>query len=91
MKLPKFVIIEFKDHCQGDAEARLITCECIGILYKEDKEAYYVACWIAEGMLDHNTEQFVISKKDVSRIVELKPQLGRRKGLLLNVQRRRPR
>jgi hypothetical protein len=86
---PRLVIIEFKDHCQGDADARLITCEAIGMLYKEDEEAYYVACWIAEGTLDHNTEQFVISKADVSKIVELKPQLKSQRALRLSEPRKR--
>ena len=90
MKLPQLVILQFKDHCQGSADSKLIECECMGVLYKEDKEAYYVASWIAEGVLDHNAEQFVIAKQLVERVVLLKPQ-GRSRKANPQGELRRPR
>lgn len=88
MKLPQFVVIEFEDHCQGSADSEPIPCEVVGVLYKEDKKAYYVACWIADGCLDHNTEQFVILKSAVSRVVRLKPQGSLRKATRQNALRK---
>jgi hypothetical protein len=90
MKLPQLVILKFKDHCQGSHDARLIDCEAIGVLYKEDEEAYYLATWISEGVLDHNTEQFVIAKQNVFDVVVLQSR-GKSRKVSRQGELRKPR
>ncbi len=72
MKLPKLVAIQFYDHCMGDANVKPIPCEVLGLLHKEDDLAYYVASWIADKVIDHNTEQFVILKSTVIKVLKVR-------------------
>lgn len=69
----RLVMMEFWDHCQttGEQHRGPIKCKVIGMLYKQDKLAYYIATWVSEDDLDHNAEQFVILKKVVTKITTL--------------------
>jgi hypothetical protein len=65
----KIVKITFLDHCHGiGSETDLMPCEVFGVLYKEDKKAYYVACWIGDGEIDENTDTYAIAKCVVGEV-----------------------
>ena len=68
MKTSKLVHLKFLDHAYFSGyEAKPLECEVFGRLYKEDKDAYYIATWISDGILDDNTEQYVILKSAVTK------------------------
>ena len=71
-KIPALALIEFLDHskCTGEM-ASPISCEVIGMVHKEDKDAYYVASWVSDKVIDVNTEQFCILKSTVKRVTLL--------------------
>lgn len=57
------VRVYFTDHCQATGgEAELAKCQVFGVLIKETPEAYYVASWVADGVVDNNTDSYAILK-----------------------------
>lgn len=74
MNKSKPVKIEFLDHamCDGTAPAPA-KCTAIGFLIKEDKEAYYLCTWSADGCVtDENSEYIVIVKHPGMKVTVLK-------------------
>lgn len=62
MKLP-IVHIRCLDHSHSDGDSiRLLPIDVFGVLLKEDKQAYYIASWLADGVVDQNAECFSILK-----------------------------
>lgn len=78
MSLPKplkhrLVQVEFLDHCMSNGtEISPIPCVVVGTLIGHCRHAWYVATWIAGGIVDSNTESFTILKKVVTKITPLK-------------------
>ena len=76
MKKPFVACIKFYDHSMVNGnetqDLEPIICEVYGVIYKETKLAYYIASWVTNGILDHNTEQFVILKSAVLKVRRLK-------------------
>ena len=69
----KIIYIKFLDHGYFSGyEAKPLECEVVGMLIKEDRQAYYVATWISDGIVDENTEQYVILKACVKELKRLK-------------------
>lgn len=73
MKKYKAVYLKFYDHCLDTPEnAKPIICEVFGILYKQDKQAYYITSWVCNSNLkDHNNETYCILKSTVLDLQEL--------------------
>jgi hypothetical protein len=68
----RIVRIVFLDHCHGiGSETELMPCEVFGVLYKETKEAYHVACWIGDGEINENTDTYAIAKCVVGEVQKL--------------------
>jgi len=63
------VCIRFLDHTFHDGEpeqAAPLECEVYGVLWREDKKAYYVATWISEqNLLNSNNDTYCILKSAV--------------------------
>jgi hypothetical protein len=68
------VHISFLDHAMDTSDkAAPIECDVFGVLYKEDKKAYYVASWVCgKDPFDHNSETFVVVKMPGVKIKRLK-------------------
>lgn len=64
------VWVEFLDHAHQTGsllEFSPCKCEVFGVLYKEDKTAYYVASWVTgSDITDDNNEAFCILKSAVT-------------------------
>lgn len=74
----RYVRIDFLDHAmQSGADIKPIHCCVVGILFAEDKNAYYVATWLAEGNPDNNMESFSILKKVITKLTYLGPSRGK--------------
>lgn len=71
-KLP-IVYCRFLDHVSSSSEISApFTCEVFGVLWKQDKNAYYVVSWIAENRLeDNNSECYCILKSTVLELRQL--------------------
>lgn len=75
MKLPQMAIIKFLDHCKYSGkvdDVKPLQCELVGVIYKQDKLCYYVATWLADGVVDDNTEHYVILKSVVTKLIPIK-------------------
>jgi hypothetical protein len=72
MKKGPIVHVEFYDHAQDDGDVALAKIDLYGILVKEDKRAYYIASWIADNIVDHNTDCYAVLKHKGLRIRRLK-------------------
>ena len=79
MKLPKVVLgdivhLEFLDHCyrQGvDAEGP-IKCEVFGRVVRITPKWFTIASWQEVGVLDGNTESFLILRSTLLKVAVLK-------------------
>lgn len=67
------VKITFLDHCTTIGGVSFpIQCVVYGILFSEDKDAYYVASWISDNKIDDNTDCNTILKKTVKKIEKIR-------------------
>lgn len=60
------VRIEFDDHVHTTGGKSLLArCTVVGFLYGEDKDAYYLATWIADNDIhdEENTDTYAIKKQ----------------------------
>ena len=73
MKKAPLVMLKFLDHmqCSGD-NLILADTVLVGFLVKEDKRAYYICSWMANGTLDHNADCYAIVKHKGLKIRRLK-------------------
>lgn len=73
MKYP-IVHVRFLDHSMTTGEdIRVIPCEVIGYLVKEDSNSIAIASWVCDGIIDsQDTELFVIVKHKGLKIRKLK-------------------
>lgn len=74
MKHAYIAHIHFLDHSSfegGNPEP--LECDAVGVLYKEDSRAYYLATFISERQIDPvNTSTIVVLKKAVIKLTKLK-------------------
>lgn len=73
MKKAPIVHVEFYDHNQsrGD-DMGVAKIDLYGVLIKEDKQAYYVASWVCDSVIDHNSDCYTILKHKGLKIKRLK-------------------
>ncbi len=67
------VKVTFLDHCSttgGISEP--IKCVLYGVLIHSDKTAHYIASWISDGEIDHNTDSHTILKKAVIKLEKIR-------------------
>lgn len=66
--------IEFLDHASFEGgHPEPLVCDAVGVLYKEDSKAYYLATFISEKQIEPlNTTSIVILKKAVTKLTKLK-------------------
>ena len=64
--------IEFLDHCSTiNGMNKPILCTVWGLIATQDKHAYYVVSWIADGVIDENCNTNTILKKTVTKMTKL--------------------
>ena len=72
----RMLALEFKDHAHFTGhhkdDVKALSCQCMGFCFKEDEDSYYLATWISDGEVDHNSEIYVILKSVVTKIKVLK-------------------
>ena len=73
-KRAPIVHISFNDHSMDTSDnAAPVKCDVFGVLYKEDKVAYYIATCVCGGdPTDGNSETFVVVKQPGIKIKRLK-------------------
>lgn len=74
MKKAPVVWISLLDHGQGPGDdCTPWPCEVVGFLYKQDKDHYWIAPWIANGdPYAKDSESFILVKKACKRVRRLK-------------------
>jgi hypothetical protein len=75
-KTTYLVKVTFLDHClTKSGVSPPIECVLYGLLIGQDKDAYYIASWIACGEIDENSDTHTILKSAVKKMKKISKQI----------------